>query len=84
MDQKKLDGTKPARPWFGRAWGRIWPWGLMGWLWTGLFFSLMIGLIIHVKALDRAGDTSADQWFMALPILVIVYLIVAYAKSRKP
>ena len=83
MDQKKLDGTRLKRPWFGRVWGRLWPWSLMGWLWTIIFVCLMMVLIAHIKSLESSHDPTADRWWLAFPVLVIVFLVVAYRNSRK-
>ena len=84
MDQSKLDGKARKRAWFGRVWGRVYPWSLMGWLWTALFFVLIILLLVHIEALKRAGDPHVDQWYLAIAPLMIIYLIVAYMKSAKP
>ena len=84
MDQSKLDGKTPKRAWFGRVWGRIYPWSLMGWLWTGLFFALFTALIVHIKTLESIGAPHADRWYLAMAPLVIIFLIVGYKNSAKP
>ncbi|MFT4074317.1 MAG: hypothetical protein QM647_02215 [Asticcacaulis sp.] len=84
MDQAKLDGIKPKRAWFGRVRGRVYPWSLMGWLWTALFFMLFTVLIVHIKTPERVSAPHADRWYLAMALLVIIFLIIAYKKSEKP
>lgn len=87
IDQEKLNGRKPKRPWFVRVgpFGGMMPWSVAGWLWFACILAGTLGFAFYGDKLTSAGDVAHGQVaFAAAGTVLIVGLVVALSKSTKP